>query len=134
MAGRTTPVVLELADLDSLAECADTIDAMGAPIDILICNAGVLFAGLRQARGICLTPGPVRGTNILRHIAASSDNYPKSPAQGAATQCSVETHPADVSGRYFADCNPAEQSEYQQDEAMAARLWAVSEELAHGYI
>ena len=39
-----------------------------------------------------------------------------------------------VTGQYFADCNPAEQSEYQQDEAMAARLWEVSEELAGDYL
>lgn len=220
--GRATPVVLELSDFDSVAACADAIGAMGVPIDMLICNAGVLFGELRQARGLemhfvvnhlghfilvnrllhrvleapqgrvvvvgsnnhkqapeggiqfdrlsgegwgnyyhhsklanglfslhlsarlegtratsnCLTRGPVRGTNILRHIAASSDDYPKSPAQGAATRCYVATYPAlaGVSGHYFADCNPAEQSEHQQDEAMAARLWAVSEELTREYL
>ncbi|HEY8519724.1 MAG TPA: SDR family NAD(P)-dependent oxidoreductase [Gammaproteobacteria bacterium] len=220
--GKVTPVVLELADFDSVAECADEIDAMGAPIDVLICNAGMLLGELRQVRGIemhfvvnhlghfilvnrllhrvlaapqgrvvvvgsnnhkqapeggiqfdrlsgegwgnyyhhsklanglfslhlakllegtratsnCVTPGPVRGTRILRHIDASSDGYRKSPAQGAATQCYVATHPAlaGASGLYFADCNPAEPSEYQQDQAMAARLWAVSEELTRGYV
>lgn len=220
--GRVTPVVLELADFDSVAACADEIDAMDTPIDILICNAAVLLGELRQVRGLemcfvvnhlghfilvnrllhrvlaapqgrvvvvgsnnhkqapeggiqfgrlsgegwhnyyhhsklanglfslhlakrlartratsnCLTPGPVRGTGILRHVAASSDGYPKSPAQGAATPCYVATYPAlaRVSGEYFADCNPAEQSEYQRDAAMAARLWAVSEELVRGYI
>ena len=83
-----------------------------------------------------MTPGPVRGTSILRNISASSDAYPKTPAQGAATQCYVAAHPslAGVSGLYFADCNPAEQSEHQKDETMAARLWAVSEELTRGYI
>ena len=220
--GRVTPVVLELSDFDSVAACADEINAMGTPIDIVICNAAVLFGELRQVRGIemhflvnhlghfilvnrllrrvlaapqgrvvvvgsnnhneapqggiqfdrlsgegwdyyyhhsklanglfslhlaarltgtratsnCLTPGPVRGTGILRNISASSDDYPKSPAQGAATQCYVATHPAlaGVSGLYFADCNPAEQSEQQKDTAMAARLWAVSEELTRGYV
>jgi NAD(P)-dependent dehydrogenase (short-subunit alcohol dehydrogenase family) len=222
VAGRATPVVLELSDFDSVAACADEIGAMGAPIDMLICNAGVLFTGLRQVGGIemhflvnhlghfvlvnrllervleapqgrvvvvgsnnhkeapeggiqfdrlsgegwgnfyhhsklanglfslhlakrlrgtratsnCLTPGPVRGTGILRNISASSDGYPKSPAQGAATQCYVATHPAlaQVSGHYFADCNPAEQSDHQKDEAMAARLWTVSEELTREYL
>jgi NAD(P)-dependent dehydrogenase (short-subunit alcohol dehydrogenase family) len=220
--GRVTPVVLELSDFDSVALCADEIDAMDVPIDILICNAGVLFGELRQVRGIemhfavnhlghfvlvnrllhrvlaaregrvvvvgsnnhkeapaggiqfdrlsgegwrnyyhhsklanglfslqlaarlagtratsnCLTPGPVRGTAILRNISSSSESYPKSPAQGAATQCYVATHPslAGVSGEYFADCNPAQQSEQQQDAEMAARLWAVSEELTRGYV
>lgn len=220
--GRATPVVLELSDFDSVAAGADEIDAMGLAIDMLICNAGVLFGELRQVRGLemhfvvnhlghfvlanrllhrvreaaegrvvvvgsnnhkeapaggiqfdrlsgegwnyyyhhsklanglfslelskrlsgtratsnCVTPGPVRGTRILRNISASSDAYPKSPAQGAATQCYVATHPSlvGVSGHYFADCNPAEQSEYQRDAAMAARLWRVSEELARGYL
>ena len=31
-------------------------------------------------------------------------------------------------------CNPAEQSEYQKDEAMAARLWEVSEDLTRDYL
>jgi NAD(P)-dependent dehydrogenase (short-subunit alcohol dehydrogenase family) len=177
--GNVTPVVLELSDFDAVVACADEIDAMGAPIDMLICNAGVLFSGLRQVRGIemhfvvnhlghfilvnrllracvrrrgqvvvvasnnhkqapeggiqfdrlsgegwgnyyhhsklanglfslhlaallresratsnCVTPGPVRGTGILRNISASSDGYAKSPAQGAATQCYVATHPS----------------------------------------
>jgi NAD(P)-dependent dehydrogenase (short-subunit alcohol dehydrogenase family) len=220
--GRVTPVVLELSDFDSVAACADEIDAMREPIDMLICNAGVLYRGLRQVRGLemhfvvnhlghfilvnrllqrvleapqgrvvvvgsnnhreapeggiqfgrlsgegwdyyyhhsklanglfslhlatlltgtratanCVTPGGVRDTGILRNISASSSGYPKSPAQGAATQCYVATHPslAGVSGLYFADCNPAAQSEHQKDAMMAARLWAVSAESARGYV
>lgn len=50
--GETTPVVLELSDFDSVAACADRINAMEVPIDILICNAGVLYAGLRQVGGL----------------------------------------------------------------------------------
>jgi WW domain-containing oxidoreductase len=55
----------------------------------------------------------------------------KSPEQGAATQCYVATHPqlANVSGEYFSNCNPAPQSDYQQDAAMAAKLWEVSTRL-----
>ena len=62
--------------------------------------------------------------------------FGKSPAEGAATQCYVATNPAltGVTGQYFADCNPAEQSEYQEDEAIAARLWDVSEELTRDYL
>jgi NAD(P)-dependent dehydrogenase (short-subunit alcohol dehydrogenase family) len=220
--GRVTPVVLELSDFDSIAACADEIDAMGTPIDMFICNAGVLFGELRQFRGLethfvvnhlghfilvnrllhrliearqgrvvvvgsnnhkeapaggiqferlsgdgwgdyyhhsklanglfslhlasllvetratsnCVTPGPVRNTGILRNITESSDGYPKSVPQGAATQCYVATHPllAGVSGQYFAACNPAEQGEYQKDRAMATRLWTVSEGLTRGYV
>ncbi len=220
--GRATPVVLELTDFDSVVECADTIRAMSFPVDMLICNAGVVYGDLRQVRGLeesfvvnhlghflltnrlmdsilaapqgrvvvvgsknheaapeggiqferlsgegwknyyhhsklanglfslhlarrlrstkatsnCVHPGGVRGTNILRNVAASSDNYPKSIAQGTATQCYVATHPslADVSGLYFADCNPASPSEHQKDLVMAAELWDVSEELTRNYL
>lgn len=41
--GRCTPVVLELTDFDSVVDCADQIRALDEPIDIVICNAGVLF-------------------------------------------------------------------------------------------
>jgi NAD(P)-dependent dehydrogenase (short-subunit alcohol dehydrogenase family) len=58
------------------------------------------------------------------------------PAQGAATSCYLASNPAlaSVTGQYFADCNPAEQSEYQKDDAMAAKLWQVSEELTRAYL
>jgi hypothetical protein len=39
-----------------------------------------------------------------------------------------------VTGLYFVDCNPAEQSAFQKDPAMAARLWQVSEELTRPYL
>lgn len=84
-----------------------------------------------RATSNCLTPGSVR-TNIRRDLPASSaPKVMKSPAEGAATQCYVATSPqlAKVSGEYFRDCNPAPQSAYQQDAAMAARLWDVSTEL-----
>jgi NAD(P)-dependent dehydrogenase (short-subunit alcohol dehydrogenase family) len=220
--GEATPVVLELADFDSVVACADRIVALRRSIDIVICNAGVLLGELRQVRGLemsfvvnhlghfilanrlidsvlaapqgrvvvvgsnnhkqapdggiqfdrlsgegwrnyyhhsklanglfslqlakrlqgtratsnCVTPGPVRGTNILRNVSNSSDGYAKSVEQGAATQCYVATHPslAGVSGVYFQDCNPAEQSAYQADAAMAERLWNVSAQLTAGYL
>ena len=222
VAGRVTPVVLELTDFDSIVACADRIQAMDVPVDMLILNAGVLFRELQQVRGLeiqfvvnhlghfilgnrlmdrvidspegrvvvvgsvahrrapqggiqfdnlagegwggqayghsklanglyslelskrlagtratsnSVHPGGVR-TNIMRNISRSAASFGKSPAQGAATQCYVATNPAltGVTGQYFADCNPAEQSEYQEDEAMAARLWEVSEELTRDYL
>jgi NAD(P)-dependent dehydrogenase (short-subunit alcohol dehydrogenase family) len=83
----------------------------------------------------CLTPGPVR-TSILRNVPASATRQAKSPAQGAATQCYVATNPLleKTSGEYFKDCNPAPQSEYQRNEAMAARLWEVSTQLTARYL
>jgi len=80
-------------------------------------------------------PGGVR-TNILRNTNMDPSRFGKSPEEGAATQCYVATHPslAGVTGQYFADCNVAEQSDHQADEAMAARLWQVSEELTQDYL
>ena len=50
--GRTTPLTLELSDFRSVAACAEEVRAMGVPIDILICNAGVLLSELQQVGGI----------------------------------------------------------------------------------
>jgi NAD(P)-dependent dehydrogenase (short-subunit alcohol dehydrogenase family) len=220
--GRTTPVVLELSDLDSVVACARQIDALNVPLDILVLNAGIVLDDWQQAHGLemqfvvnhlghfllthrllervkaarqgrvvvvgsgshrnapqggiqfgklsgegwyrqgyahsklanglfslelaqrlkktnatsnSLSPGGVR-TNILRNVARSTANYPKSLAEGAATTCYVATSPAlaAVSGEYFADCNPAPQSAYQADEEMAAKLWAVSEQLTKSFL
>jgi NAD(P)-dependent dehydrogenase (short-subunit alcohol dehydrogenase family) len=92
-----------------------------------------------------LHPGVV-ATNIMRNMnftppaggggGGGGGFQFETPAQGAATSCYLASHPAlaGVSGHYFVDCNPAEQGEHQQDEAMAARLWQVSEELTRGYL
>ena len=236
--GKTTPVVLELSDFASVAACADSIRALGTPIDVLVCNAGMLLTELRQVNGLemqfvvnhlghfiltnrlldritaapqgrvvvvgsvahrqapqggiqfdnlsgqgwerqsyghsklanglfslefakrlagtkatsnSLHPGVV-ATNIMRNLnfrppAGGGGGPPRaggggggfsfeSPAQGAATSCYLASNPAlaGVSGLYFADCNPAEQSDYQKDAAMAAKLWQVSEELTRDYL
>jgi NAD(P)-dependent dehydrogenase (short-subunit alcohol dehydrogenase family) len=60
----------------------------------------------------------------------------ETPAQGAATSCYLASNPAlaGVTGLYFVDCNPAEQSDLQKDAALAARLWQVSEEITRTYL
>jgi len=40
--GGTTPLSCELSDLDSVKRCADQIIAMDIPIDVVICNAGIM--------------------------------------------------------------------------------------------
>ncbi len=51
--GATTPVVLELSDLASVAACTEQIKGMGDPIDMLICNAGIMaLPELQQVNGI----------------------------------------------------------------------------------
>ena len=52
VAGRATPVALELADFDSIVACSDAIRAMGTPIDALVCNAGIVLDDLQQVRGL----------------------------------------------------------------------------------
>jgi NAD(P)-dependent dehydrogenase (short-subunit alcohol dehydrogenase family) len=46
--GLCTPLVLELTDFASVVACASQVQAMAVPLDILICNAGVLFREHRQ--------------------------------------------------------------------------------------
>jgi len=62
--------------------------------------------------------------------------FMKSIEEGAATQTYVATAPAlaDTSGYYFADCNPLLPDPRMLDEQQAAELWAVSEEIAAGYL
>ena len=87
----------------------------------------------------CLHPGVI-ATNLLRTVplagrVAMSLATPlvlKTAAEGAATQCYLATNPAvaGVTGAYFRDCNPAEPRPMAKDDAMAARLWTTSEEIA----
>jgi NAD(P)-dependent dehydrogenase (short-subunit alcohol dehydrogenase family) len=96
-----------------------------------------------NATSNCLHPGVV-ATNIMRNMnlpagagGRGGGNFSfETPAMGAANSCYVATHPAlaGVTGQYFVDFNPAPQSEYQTDAAMAARLWEVSEELTRDYL
>ncbi len=90
-------------------------------------------------------PGFVK-TNIARSAPAfmriAFDMFgsviAKTPAQGAATQSYVATSAllSTVSGAYFEDCNPVkiEGENYVFDEAMARKLWLLSEEMSEGFL
>lgn len=86
-----------------------------------------------------LHPGVIQ-TNLSRHLPPREvdpdDPRYKSIPEGAATTCYVATSPDldGVTGYYFVDCNPAVPNHHMQDDAMAARLWAVSEELLADYL
>lgn len=56
--------------------------------------------------------------------------------EGAATTCYVATNPGlkGVRGLYFSDSNVADDGDYLLDDAMAAQLWSVSEELTRDYL
>lgn len=80
----------------------------------------------------------LRNIGDIRSTLAGIVSWPfsRSVEQGAATQCYVATSPAlaSVSGYYFANCNPARMSVHGQNQELAARLWAVSENLAAEYL
>jgi len=53
VAGEAIPVALELTDFESVSACAQTVLALGVPIDILVLNAGVMaLPELEQANGL----------------------------------------------------------------------------------
>jgi WW domain-containing oxidoreductase len=40
--GQATPIACELEDFDAVAECAHRVIQLGVPLDILVCNAGIM--------------------------------------------------------------------------------------------
>lgn len=42
VAGETTPLACELSDPDSIRSCVNAIVALNRPIDVLLCNAGIM--------------------------------------------------------------------------------------------
>lgn len=114
--------------------------------------ANVLFALQlgKMLRGTRITanalhPGVIN-TEIDRHMGWFSQTGfallaalggTKSVEQGAATSCYVATSPqlGSTSGRYFEDCNAVTISEgHLHNDAMAEKLWRVSEELTQDYL
>ena len=88
-------------------------------------------------------PGMV-ATNLGRYITGKMRD-PEAPLrkgfktadQGASTQVYVAADPrlAGVSGYYFEDCNPVvPDSPLMEDDALALKLWDVSEELTAAYL
>jgi NAD(P)-dependent dehydrogenase (short-subunit alcohol dehydrogenase family) len=91
-----------------------------------------------------LYPGVIN-TELFRHqpwylklgLTLGGWAFMKSAEEGAATQCYVATHPAlaNVSGQFFADCNPiVPEGPHVSDSALAERLWDVSIELTDDYL
>lgn len=89
-------------------------------------------------------PGAVN-TELSRHMGGLAQFFIgligglvlKSPAQGAATSCHVAASPtlSKVNGLYFADSNPeVVKRPEMEDAALAAKLWAVSEEKTKDYL
>ena len=91
-----------------------------------------------RATANSLHPGVI-GTNLGRHINPLLSAvlgiffmaFSKSVAQGAATSCLLAASPSvqGVTGRYYSDCAEAPCSDLAKDDALAERLWQISEEL-----
>ena len=98
----------------------------GSPATSNAIHPGIIFTPLMRHMGSLMA----RAGELLTWPINRSDE------QGAATQCYVATAPAlaGVNGGYFANCNPARPSVHARNPELAARLWAVSEELARGYL
>ena len=106
--------------------------------------ANVLFAKALARRlgptrsANALHPGVI-GTNLGRNmnpllgavLGVVMRPFGKTIPQGAATTCYVATRPElrGVTGQYFSDCAVKEPSRLARDEALAERLWEVSEKL-----
>jgi len=85
----------------------------------------------------CLHPGFVRSefgtrTNgLLRLGIGIARPFGRTPEQGARTSIYLATSPevANVTGRYFVDCHPAQPRPQATDPQMARRLWELSERM-----
>ncbi|KAF8028042.1 hypothetical protein BT93_E0836 [Corymbia citriodora subsp. variegata] len=87
----------------------------------------------------CVHPGIVR-TRLTRErfvtdlVFSLTSKLWKTIPQAAATTCYVGTHPrlANVSGKYFLDCNEALASKLGSSSHEASRLWSASEIMVSG--
>ncbi len=127
---------------DDLARGAPTGNAQSYAVSKLL---NILFT-IELARRLtgtgvtanCLHPGFVRTslgrdvTGVLGAVVRLVLPFQPGPATGAKTSVYLASSPdvAEVSGGYFVKCKAAEPSALARDASAAARLWALSEELA----
>lgn len=107
-------------------ELADRLEGTGV-------SSNAIHPGLVKTNIARTAPAPIRTAfKLLGGIIA------KTPAEGAATQLYVATHPSldGVSGTYFEDCNPVTISgaHHMTDKPMAEKLWRVAEDMTGDYL
>ncbi len=80
VAGKTTPVALELADFGSAVACAGTVRELGVRLDMLICNAGInTFGELELVNGV----EKIFVVNYLGHFVLVNQLLPMMLAAGS---------------------------------------------------
>jgi NAD(P)-dependent dehydrogenase (short-subunit alcohol dehydrogenase family) len=73
VAGKTTPLALELSDFQSCVDCAAAVAAMRVPLDILIPNAGIgTFSDFELVNGI----EKIFVVNYLGHVVLTMNLLP----------------------------------------------------------
>lgn len=89
-------------------------------ITVNACHPGVIATNLTQYMS-----APERAFASLASV------FYKTTGQGAATTVYLATAPevAEITGKYFADCNLLEAKAYAMDEENAKKLWEVSEQI-----
>ncbi len=127
---------------DDLPRGAQSAQAQAYPVSKLL---NILFTAELARRlagnGVtanCLHPGFVRTglgrdvTGVLGTVLPLILRVRPGPAAGARTPVYLASSPevAGVTGGYFVNCKPAEPSALAKDTRAAARLWALSEDLA----
>lgn len=83
--------------------------------------------------GLIMTPLMRHSAFLMRSLQLLTIYLWKSVPQGAATTCYVALNPGvkGVSGKYYADCNEMQPSEFARDAELAAKLWDFSEKLVN---
>jgi len=109
----------KLANLLFANQLAKRLEGTGKTANSL--HPGVIHTGLTRSMNPI-----VRGA-----LAVGGPLVLKSVGEGAATQCYLAVHPnvEGVAGKYFSDSNVARPSRHGRDDAMAAKLWDVSEQI-----
>jgi len=62
-----TPLVCDLADLESVAKCADDWKKLSLPLDVLVCNAGISTFGQTDFKKTRQNLEPTFATNHVGH-------------------------------------------------------------------
>ena len=109
----------KLANLLFANQLAKRLEGTGKTANSL--HPGVIHTGLTRSMNPI-----VRGA-----LAVGGPLVLKSVGEGAATQCYLAVHPnvEGVAGKYFSDSNVGRSSRHGRDDAMAAKLWDVSEQI-----